>query len=89
MEGLDCSWRCWYEGGSWRLGGTGLLTWAWFSSSLDDELELEPELELELEMTDIASSLRISTSIFWARANAQAENCATLCLLLETTAPWS
>lgn len=57
------------------MGGVCLLTWVWSSLPLDDELELEPELE----MTDIVSSLRISTSIFWARAKAQAENCATLC----------
>ena len=35
--------------------------------------------ELVEEMTEIRSSLRMSTSVFWARARAQAANWATLC----------
>lgn len=37
-----------------------------------------PSEELELEMTEMSSSLRMSTSIFCALPSAQAENCATL-----------
>jgi hypothetical protein len=59
---------CFLGGGIW---GFQRLTGAGSSLPLD---------ELEVEMTEMSSSWRMSTSVFWARARAQAENCATLCI---------